>query len=426
MPGKPSKVMILGIDSPIVPRLYKFAKEGKLPTFRKLMDKGVFAKNCLVPFPTITPPNWTTIATGAWAMTHGITDYDTFIPGRELDDCRNGYLAEEVLAEPIWKALEKVGKRSIVVNYPTTWPSTLENGFQLGGSGLGLTDWRVNLHPGAGNHGNLTLDNLISTDMYPFADEISFRKASGWEGVEHSPAALDGTVTLTLRRTRWSMDPVTWHVLVDKSEGSAVYDTAIVAKAKNKAGVYARLRQGEWSDNLFDTFATAEGPKKAVFRLKLLELSPDASQFRLYNTGFNAMEGWSFPAGMEEQIAKESRGIPAAKVGWEALLLDWIDHETLAETIDFQHQFLADAAYYLLKNNPWDLFITHIHPVDWVYHTWAHDLDPNTASDKAAIPAWEDLELKIYQQTDWAFGRILEAADEDTLVVVVSDHGAKA
>ncbi|MHB1416037.1 MAG: alkaline phosphatase family protein [Chloroflexota bacterium] len=426
MASKPEKAMVVGIDSTIVPRLYKWAKEGKLPTLKKLMDKGVFAKNCLVPFPTITPPNWTTIATGAWAMTHGITDYDTFIPGRELDDCRNGYLAEEVLAQPLWNALEEAGKNCIVVNYPTTWPGVLKNGYQLGGCGLGLTDWRVELPIAAGNYGSLTLDGLVSTDMYPFADEISFRKASAWEGVEQSPAALDGEVTITPRRPRWKMDSFKWYIMVDKSAGSSAYDTVTVATAKNKDGVLATLKEGEWSSNIFGTFQTEDGPKKAVYRLKVVELSADASAFRLYNTGFLAMEGWGFPAGIEDEVAKEARGLPTGKTGWEALILDWIDKKTMAEVTQFQHEFLTDTSVYLLKHKPWDYYIAHLHPVDWIYHTWGQELDPNTAPNKDEIPEWTELELEVYRQSDESLGQLLEAAGDNTLVVVVSDHGAKA
>ncbi|MHB1133785.1 MAG: alkaline phosphatase family protein [Chloroflexota bacterium] len=427
MVSKPEKVMVIGIDSTIVPRLYKWAQEGELPNLKALMDRGVFCPNALVPYPTITPPNWTTIATGAWAMTHGITDYDTFIPGRELDDCRNGYLAEEVQAEGLWSSLENAGKNVIVANYPTTWPGVLKNGVQIGGCGLGLTDWRVELPINAGNYGSLTLDFCVTTDMYPFADEVSFKKASGWQGVQLSPAALDTEVTIALRRNRWKMDAPKFYVALDKSAGSSVFDTVIVAKAKNQEGVYCTVKNGQWSEKVYDTFQTEDGPKQAVFQFKVLELSPDGQVFRMYCPGLNAIEGWAFPEGAEAEFVKECRGLPLGKTGWEALVYDWIDRATMAEITQSQHEFLADASYWLLTHKPWDYFITHIHPVDWIYHAWGRELDPNTAEDKSMIPAWTALELEIYRQSDWALGRLLEAADmEKTLVVVVSDHGAKA
>jgi len=148
-------------------------------------------------------------------------------------------------------------------------------------------------------------------------------------------------------------------------------------------------------------------------------------EFRLYTPGLCALDGWAHPAGIEGEITRGAEGLPTGKVAWEALLLDWIDRNTLAEATEFHYQFLADVSFRLLKSQPWDLFIIHLHPTDWMYHTWSRELDPHTAADTSRIPVWEELELRIYQQCDRALARILEAADESTLVVAVSDHGAK-
>ena len=75
MANIPKKVMVIGLDCALPHLLEKHIAEGHLPTFKKLIDAGVMADNCLVPYPTITPPNWASIATGAWPGTHGITDF---------------------------------------------------------------------------------------------------------------------------------------------------------------------------------------------------------------------------------------------------------------------------------------------------------------------------------------------------------------
>ena len=112
MANKIEKVVVLGLDSAIASRVYRYAQEGKLPTLQKLMQNGVWSPNCLVPFPTITPPNWTTIATGAWPGTHGITDFDGHIPGDPLDEVHQQLDAREIQAEAIWTAAEKQGKKT--------------------------------------------------------------------------------------------------------------------------------------------------------------------------------------------------------------------------------------------------------------------------------------------------------------------------
>ena len=79
------KTLIIGLDAAVAQRVYRLAEAGSLPHLRRLMERGVHAPHCLVPFPTITPPNWTTIATGAWPGTHGITDYYLHRTGDPLD-----------------------------------------------------------------------------------------------------------------------------------------------------------------------------------------------------------------------------------------------------------------------------------------------------------------------------------------------------
>ena len=428
------KVMVLGIDAPILPRLYKLIQEGKCPNLKKLMDEGVYAPNALVPLPTITPPNWTCIATGAWPGTHGITDFDAHIPGTDLDLTHKAFDSSEVLAEPLWTAAERVGKRTIVMNYPTTWPSQLKDGWLVGGYGTTMNDWRLGipnprseggtLSMGAFNANNLTSDILISVEPYPFATEVLFAKAHGWEGVEHSPRALEAKATVLARRPLVPMPPVEFDILVDASEGKA-YDTVVFARGKSKAGVYARLKVGEWSKNLYDTFDTAAGPQKAVFKAKLLELSPDATQFRLFIPGLCALKHWAMPESLEDEIVSEE-GLPLGRSGWESFILEWIDAKTLVETVDWHHIWLGDASTYLLKNKPWDIYFMHVHTPDWMYHTFSQDLEPLVTKRPHLLPMFEETETAMYVNVDRFLGRVIEAADEDTLFVVTSDHGAKA
>jgi predicted AlkP superfamily phosphohydrolase/phosphomutase len=423
--AKPAKkVMVLGVDAPIVPRVHQWAVEGKLPTFKRLLDEGVYAPNCLVPLPTITPPNWTSIVTGAWPGTHGITDFDAHTPGTALDVTHKAFDSREVLSEAIWGAAERVGKRSIVMNYPTTWPSQLKEGWVIGGVGTMVNDWRLDVPMGLFSLSNLTHDILLSTEPYPFASEVTFEKAQGWAGVQHTAKALQAEVSLVMRRTLNKMEPVTWYLLVDASDGKS-YDTVRVARSKRAEGVFATLRVGQWSPNVYDTFQTDKGPRKGVFRCKLVELSPDAAQFRLYVPGLCSLEGWADPKALEDEI-KSEEGLPTARAGWETFLMEWIDAKTLVETVEFHHNWLVDASQYLFKNKPWDLYFIHIHTPDWMYHTISVDLDPATSSSAKRAEEYQRLELEMYRGVDRCLARLLEAADEETLVIVTSDHGAKA
>ena len=424
---RPKKVMVLGVDGPIVPRLYQWAmEEGRLPTVKKLIEKGVFAPNCLVPFPTITPPNWTTITTGAWPGTHGITCFRLHTPGTPLDKLYKAFNTYDVKSERIWTALERKGKRTIVVNYPSTWPPTVgDGGIQISGQGLAVNDWRYgdNIEPLSGKV-NLAHDFMLTTEPYPFATQVTFKRASGWEGVNHSPRALEAEVNLSLHFPITELLPIKWYLLVDDGSGEG-YDTVKISLSKQAKDVFATLKVGEWTPNIYQTFETFEGPRKGVFRCKLIELSPDACEFRLYVPGLCSLEGWAHPQSLEQEIHCED-GLPLGRHGYEPFMMDWIDGETLVETIELSHRWLAQASRYLLKNKPWDLFFLHIHTPDWVYHAFSSELDPLTAPNAETATRMEKIERGLYEGVDRMLGQIVEVADDETLIVVVSDHGCVA
>lgn len=417
------RVMIIGVDSAIAPRVFRWAKEGKLPVMGRLISSGVWAANCLAPLPTITPPNWTSIATGAWAGTHGITDYMVHVPGEPLNKVHNAFDIREWKAEPLWDAAARAGKHAVVVNWPSTWPPQLTNGCQIGGSGLAPTDWQFGLPVPYAYRGYLAVDAFISTEDFPYASRIDLHKAKGWSGLEHSPKALEADVTIEWRRPRDALEPVTWHILVDSQNGQG-YDTVVVASQKDRPSVIARLRAGQWSSNLLGEFNTSAGPQKAVFKMKVVELSPDAQRLRLYVVGPCALHGWGYPESIEDEFISQE-GLPIGKAAWEWFAYDAIDADTLVETWQFHDAFLVDASLHLLRTKPWDVFLIHLHATDFIYHYLTKKLDPLTADKPEDATYWQEFELRIYQNSDRTIGRLLEAADDDTLVVITSDHGAK-
>lgn len=135
------KVMMIGLDAPLAHLVYNYAQQGHMPCMKRLLENGVYGANCLPPFPSITPPNWATLATGATSITHGLSCFNVHVPGDELDKVHQALDSGEVTAEFIWEAAERVGKKAIVINYPTSWPPRMRNGYQIGGTGLAPNEW---------------------------------------------------------------------------------------------------------------------------------------------------------------------------------------------------------------------------------------------------------------------------------------------
>ena len=72
------KILVLGIDGMDPRYTKKLLAMGKMPNTKKLMDRGAYREDLMMlgSHPTITPPMWTTLSTGAHPVTHGITCYN--------------------------------------------------------------------------------------------------------------------------------------------------------------------------------------------------------------------------------------------------------------------------------------------------------------------------------------------------------------
>ena len=128
--------------------------KGELPAVQQIIDAGACREDLMMVggMPTITPPMWTTLSTGAYASTHGITgfwnidkeDHSVMVYGLDSTTCR---------AEQVWNGIVEAGYRTLVWHWPgSSWPPTSQNpnlavvdGVQPGfvGYGTGLRDDEV-------------------------------------------------------------------------------------------------------------------------------------------------------------------------------------------------------------------------------------------------------------------------------------------
>jgi len=417
------RAVVIGLDAPITKSILKYSKKGKLPNITKLIRNGVWAENCLVPHPTITPPNWTTIVTGAWPGTHGITCFHIHKLGWPLNHCPQAFSSLDCEAEYIWQAAEKAGKRTILLNYPSTWPPKGKNLIQIGGAGLHINDWRVdrdgNLLPRFYIHHTVADEQLISTEEYPLADVIELKEAENWMGLPDGKY-LEAEVKLGYRNTYDKVQPVKGFILVHGSEEG--YDKISFALGRDVSKILFTLREGEWSDKQFLTFKTDRGEKRCVFKAKLIELSPDGKKLRLYFTPFCQLDGWSYPPEVAKELESIS-GLPA-KVMETSHALGWVDSRTWLELMREENTWLGEAAAYLLKKHDWTLFFMHAHAPDHFYHGALNKIDPQVCKDKSILEEYSKIEEEMYISLDEMISKILDAVDEKTLIFIVSDHGA--
>jgi predicted AlkP superfamily phosphohydrolase/phosphomutase len=79
---------------------------------------------------------------------------------------------------------------------------------------------------------------------------------------------------------------------------------------------------------------------------------------------------------------------------------------------------------YLLKNKPWDFFMFVEIGLDRIHHGFWKYFDSQHHLYEKGNP-YEDSILNYYKLLDQKVGEVLELLDDQTIVLVVSDHGAK-
>ncbi len=121
------KVVLIGVDGGTLDLIEPWAKKGKLPTFAHIMNHGSYG-NLRSTTPYYSAPAWVSMVTGCQPGKHGI--YDFF----RTDNCVKNIVNSRMRKVPaIWNLLTGVGKDSIIVNVPGTYPPEKIKGIMITG-----------------------------------------------------------------------------------------------------------------------------------------------------------------------------------------------------------------------------------------------------------------------------------------------------
>jgi len=121
------KVIVVGLDGATLELIEPWMDAGKLPHFDRLRKQGVCGK-LRSTIPPYSAPAWVSITTGVHPGKHGIYDFfrtDTF--SKKLVSSRYRK------APAIWNYLTEMGRKSIVVNVPGSYPPEKITGVMISG-----------------------------------------------------------------------------------------------------------------------------------------------------------------------------------------------------------------------------------------------------------------------------------------------------
>lgn len=397
---KGGKIAVIGLDS-LVPNLaYRFVKEGSMPNLKKLMKRAVHGR-AIPSFPTHTPTNWTTIATGADVAIHGINVFN--------------YNTGLRRAESIWQAVERQKGFSILLRYPGTWPVDFSSGivFDQGGnfpSIFRLAQAQVYLvgekiEYVGGMHG--TVDSMA----------VRFMPARDWKNMpDFTMPPLEGKILINTDDDKKRLLPL-WVLLLPEKKG---YKKIFISEEKNYKKPLCVLKEGEWSDFIIYSFQW-KGKTRAAFRFKLILLSPDGKRMRLYRSEVYPVEKFSYPSGITEELT----GAAGPYVGTPGRILlgaGWMD--TFLEEGYDQVQWLSRSAAHLTHTRDWNLFMIEFHIPDFVEHKFWSLIDPESDeyNSRNAREGW-DVFRNTYALADKFIAQMVNALPEETIIAVTSDHG---
>ena len=121
------KVVVIGVDGATLDLMEPWMKEGKLPNFEKIKEKGVWGKLSST-IPPFSAPAWTSIITGCNPGKHGIYGFE------RTDILESRFVNSHYRKAPaIWKFLTDIGMKNIIVNVPVTFPPEKINGVMITG-----------------------------------------------------------------------------------------------------------------------------------------------------------------------------------------------------------------------------------------------------------------------------------------------------
>jgi len=85
-----------------------------------------------------------------------------------------------------------------------------------------------------------------------------------------------------------------------------------------------------------------------------------------------------------------------------------------------------EATRYLLRNKPWDFFMVVFNGTDRIQHAfWRHIDKAHPKWDPKCSPAFASAFYQYFARVDQIIGEIVEQAEENTTVFIVSDHGMR-
>lgn len=422
------RVLILGIDGMSPDLLSRLMAEGRMPNFQKLAKEGDF-KKLTSSNPPQSPVAWSNFITGMNPGMHGIFDFIHRDPTTVMPYLSTSRTFPATVTLPVggwrlplrgggaellrrgpafWKILSDRGVPCSVYRVPVNFPPVECAAESL--SGLGTPDM-------VGAYG---IASYITDVAPPNRDKLTSTHLSVVDMSKHRcEAFLIGPENSFLQNPTPMQVKVTIHRdPVNPVARITVQDAQIL------------LKQGEWSDwvrvrfDMMRHVANVTG----ICRFFLKEVHP---HFRLYVSPLNIDPARpalpiSSPPEFSAKLVRRlglfhTQGIAEDTKSLSAGLLT--DGEYLDQAMEVYGE--QRRAYdYFLENFERGLLFFYISSIDLNSHMFWRAMDPRHPLYTPELAGQYGKTIEdLYRRMDILLGKALEHVDDDTVLIILSDHG---
>jgi len=391
----------------------RFVADGVMPAYAEILETGVEADGGMIPnVPANSGPGWAALITGASPAVNGVTNntfHDNTQPVSPWGV--SAWTAGVNQAETILDAAEDAGLTVMSLGVQTFDTASIPTGVVMDS----YPDWSTGRGIVANYEVPLQWTDLLATGPYLSNTVVEFVEAEGWT---NAPDSFSPAQEAPLAMLAFSGTPVDYllYIFDSTDDGTTNYDRVMVAPGKDAAEGTAIVGVGEWSEDIPATVDDVAGG----FYVKLLELAPDLSQFRLYFTPVTRARAW--PESVEEDVVANFDAIKP--IDYSPYILGMIDAETFVEQQIDNAELLGQEIYpYLIRTYEPDLVLAGSEATDAIQHRFLSlAIEGSDQYDAENGPTYYGYLEAAYRATD-DFVRALWDEMPDAHVFVTSDHG---
>lgn len=466
------KLLILGLDGMDPDLTRDHLQRGIMPNLEEFIRRGAAREDLhmLGSHPTITPPMWTTLCTGAQPYTHGITDFWRQDP-EKLDTY--GYALDSALchAEQLWNVTAEAGLKTLVFHWPgSSWPPTSDS------PNLMVVD---GTNPEGINMGNAQIENEYEMDCSETVEKVSFRSGAtdaemmcvvtGLEDknnadteakgsdmifqacgediriimppIKNPPEmnvggfALNKGLAPIKEATGWTMELpegaketsvlyslglIRRPALILKNE-KGVCDSLAIYKNKKSTEPIVVLKLGVFTPQVIDEAMKGDKMYSVSRNMKLISMAEDGSSLRIWiSAALDITDNrvW-YPKDLFAEVTSQvGYPHPVSNTGnMDAELMKCMQDNWM-ETC----KWYGDAINLLIQSHDVDVVFSHMHSIDAQQHMFidcCKENGPGPLSREFYNECFENLS----KQADYYLGRFMHLLDEGWTILLVSDHG---